>query len=358
VNVTSPTNQADQYDRHVIARMIDFFTVDGMPWARRLWDVSSLLALEELWEAGAWQAQRVLSPAACDWQRNELRKVIGPDVGLGEKELRREITTLLSAPLPDPSPARRRLREVINHARSGYVERWAAAASRPEQGRPKSERLARTVAAHLLDIGYSPTHLATWVAELDLKRVTAVEVIESAASLDQTPVRDFDVLVVLLAAPHRDLAEVLDRWLPKGEVTSWLRQRGHSTSGLRPGGGFLYKVRARDPHAAADEARQLIDRMIARASFLRRRRDGIRPAEFIWVDGHPDPIPIESPARGADIFTLVNEGHLYHVHSQRSRIDDALELAAPVNRGALGPALAGAWAAIESLLSHPDDPQE
>ena len=31
-------------------------------------------------------------------------------------------------------------------------------------------------------------------------------------------------------------------------------------------------------------------------------------------------------------------------------IDDALELAAPVNRGALGPAVAGAWAAIESLL--------
>jgi hypothetical protein len=50
-------------------------------------------------------------------------------------------------------------------------------------------------------------------------------------------------------------------------------------------------------------------------------------------------------------------GHLYDVHGQRSPIDDALELAAPINHaGAPGPAVAGAWAAIESLLAHPGDP--
>ncbi|WP_281419738.1 hypothetical protein [Paractinoplanes toevensis] len=35
------------YDRHVRARMIDFFTLEGLPWPRRLWDVGSLLALED-----------------------------------------------------------------------------------------------------------------------------------------------------------------------------------------------------------------------------------------------------------------------------------------------------------------------
>ena len=58
------------------------------------------------------------------------------------------------------------------------------------------------------------------------------------------------------------------------------------------------------------------------------------------------------------MLSLVNERHLYQVDGQRTLIDDALELAAPVNRGALGPAVAGAWAAVESLLSHPDDPTE
>ncbi len=42
------------------------------------------------------------------------------------------------------------------------------------------------------------------------------------------------------------------------------------------------------------------------------------------------------------------------------RLDDALELAAPLNEGPPAPALSGAWAAIESLLYHPgdkDDPE-
>ncbi|MGX7676599.1 hypothetical protein [Plantactinospora sp. DSM 117369] len=338
--------------------MIDFFTVDGMPWPRRLWDVGSILALEELWEAGFWQARRVLSPAACDWQRNELRRVIGPDVGLGERDLRREITTLLNSPLPDPSPARRRLAELIHHGRDGYVERWARAAARPAADRPKPERLARTVAAHLLDLGYTPEHLNGWISRLSRDRATAPEVIESAAELARSPARVFEVLVALLDVPHRQLAEQVDNWLAKGDVVAWLKQRGHDISGLRVGGGIRYHVQARDPYAAADEARRLVDRMTARASFLRRSRDGIRPAESIWVDGHSELIPIASPARGADVLTLVHEGHLYRVDGARTQIDDALELAASVNRGALGPALAGAWAAVESLLSEPDDPQE
>jgi hypothetical protein len=82
------------------------------------------------------------------------------------------------------------------------------------------------------------------------------------------------------------------------------------------------------------------------------------PAPNIWVAGHPQPIPLATPARGADLLALVKEEHLYRVNEQQSLIDDALELAAPINQGALGPAVAGAWAAVESLLSHPDDPVE
>lgn len=63
VTVVSPTD----YDQLVLARMIDFLAVDDIPWPRRLWDIGSLLALEELWEAGAWVAEKVLSQGACDW---------------------------------------------------------------------------------------------------------------------------------------------------------------------------------------------------------------------------------------------------------------------------------------------------
>ncbi len=112
-----PAPVTDDYARHVLARLVDFFTDEGTPWPRRLWDIGSILALEELWEANSWQAAGVLSQSACDWQRNQLRVVIGPDVGLGERELRREVTEILSNPLTESSAARRRLRQVIDHAK-------------------------------------------------------------------------------------------------------------------------------------------------------------------------------------------------------------------------------------------------
>ncbi|WP_329564466.1 hypothetical protein OG711_38705 (plasmid) [Streptomyces uncialis] len=346
----------DPYARHVLLRMSDFFADERTPWPRRLWDIGSVLALEELWEAGHWQAHSVLSPSACDWQRNELRALLGRDAGLGDKDLRKEITTLLSKPLPDPSPERRRLKQIIGHLRPGYLDRWAAAITVEETKRAKPERFSRTVAAHLLDLGYSPLHLRGWARELKTSQATTTDIAESAAELARARPQTFDVLVALDKVPHRELAEPLPNWLAKGQVGAWLREHGHDTAGFRTGGGFVYRLQALDPLSAADQARQLLDRMTARSEFLRNRRGGIVPLPQIWVAGHDTPVPLEPPARGVDVLSLVYEGHLYKV-DVRGRVDDALELAAVSNRGALAPAVAGGWAAVESLLVHPDDPR-
>ncbi|MGI5508837.1 hypothetical protein [Streptomyces sp. CA-106131] len=348
---------SDPYARHVLARMADFVTDEGTPWARRLWDIGSVLALEELWEAGYWQAHGVLAATACDWQRHELGALIGPDRGLGDRELRRELTQLLSNPLPDPSPARRRLKEIIGHVRSGYLERWAAAISGPVEQRAKPERFARSVASHLLDLGYSASHLQAWARDLYDARATTSDIADSAAELARTPAGPYEVLVALERVPRRELAEPLEHFCEKGKVIAWLREHGHDTAGFRAGGGFLYQFTALDAFSAAEQARRLLERMTARSQFLRRDRGGVVPLPHIWVAGHPQPIALDPPARGADVLTLTNEGHLYEVAGVRSRIDDALELAAAVNRGPLAPAVAGAWAAVESLLSHPDDPR-
>ncbi|MGW4639989.1 hypothetical protein ACWEN6_15740 [Sphaerisporangium sp. NPDC004334] len=285
--------------------MIDFFKEDSAPWARRLWDVGSLLALEELWEVGTWQARGVLSSVACDWQRAQLRVLIGPDRGLGERELRKEITDLLARPLPDPSPARRRLREIIDHARCGYLERWAAAVVAPD--RPGAERFSRTVAAHLLDLGYSSTHLMGWVQDLYSCHADTGDIAASAAALAQAETRSFEVLIALSGVPHRALAEPLAGWVPKEQVIAWLHKWGHSTVDVRPGGGFSYRLNALDVYGAAEQARQMIERMVARSSYLRHNRAGITPLPYIWVAGHPAPIRSSSPARGADVVSLVNE---------------------------------------------------
>src|SRR5262249_37778328 len=44
--------------------------------------------------------------------------------------------------------------------------------------------------------------------------------------------------------------------------------------------------------------------------------------------------------------------------AQRHAIDDALELAAPLNAGALAPGISGSWAALEALLTDAQDSDE
>jgi hypothetical protein len=335
--------------------MTEFFTADATPWHRRLRDIGSLLALEELWEAGRWQAANVLSAAACDWQRNQLAARLGPDLGLGDRDLRREITTLLKAPVPDPSPARRRLRQIVDHARPDYLRRWAAAAgSAPEKITP--ERYARTLAAHLLDLGFSGTYLRAWGVGLARQQgLSLADIADAAAEVADTPPRTFDVLVLLEKVPHPDAAQQLPQWRTRGQVKEWLTAEGHDV--VRCGGGFEFGCTAREPYAAADQARRLVERLTARAAFLRKSRDGVVPVPRVWVRGHAEPIDLPVPARGADLLTLNKENHLYRVSGPQTKLDDALELAAAVNRGALAPAVAGGWAAVESLLCHPDDPK-
>jgi hypothetical protein len=225
--------------------------------------------------------------------------------------------------------------------------------------RPKAERLSRTVASHLLDLGYSPAYLLAWVRQLRKDPPDGAGIVEAAADLARAHEREYEVLVALAKVPQRNqLAEPLENWRSGAEVVAWLRRQGHSTAGVRTGGGFVYRFVARDAYGAAGQARQMVERLIARSTFLRRDRGGVEALPHVWVAGHPTAIPLVPPARGADVLSLVHEGHMYNVDGRRSPVDDALELAAPINQGALGPAVAGAWAAVESLLSNPDDPRE
>ncbi|MCW3844431.1 hypothetical protein ONA70_30525 [Micromonospora yasonensis] len=72
------------------------------------------------------------------------------------------------------------------------------------------------------------------------------------------------------------------------------------------------------------------------------------------MKAYPQPLPVQPPARGADVLSLKRERTMYSVTGS-DRLDDALELAAPLNEGPPAPAVSGAWAAIESLLYHPGD---
>lgn len=89
----------DPYAGHVLSRLLDFFH-NTTPWPRRLWDVGSVLALEEAVECGQWTRMRVLSQSAVSSYLHDLERQLGPDRAVGETKLRKEVTTLLRSKLP------------------------------------------------------------------------------------------------------------------------------------------------------------------------------------------------------------------------------------------------------------------
>lgn len=95
-------------------------------------------------------------------------------------------------------------------------------------------------------------------------------------------------------------------------------------------------------------------RLEARRSYSRGSKKCLEPVGRVWVAGHPEPLPLLPPERGVNVLSLESEKTMYSV-SQSDRLDEALELAAPLNSGPAASAAAGAWAAIESLLYHPGD---
>jgi hypothetical protein len=339
------------FGEHLAARLLDF-TADTTPWQRRLWDLGTVLVLKEVYEAGQWIDAQVLSEAAMHWLCHDTERLVGKDLGVGEPEVRRQLRDTLRADLSEHSRHRRRLYELIHLINEEYVTRWAAAAGAPQGVSP--ERLAEAVATHMLDHGYSMGFVHRTVRQLVAAGATTGDLLDEAAKLAGASPRQFEVLVPFVAVPQRQLlAEGLAEWRDGSQVRAWLAQHTPGDS-VRHNGAFLYSIQAMDPYAAGRRAGELLDRLLARSSYTRRSRSGLKPAGRLWVESLGESLPLEPPARGVDVLSLQKERTLYRIVEQ-DLLDDALELAAPLNRGTPGPAVAGGWAALESLLHDPSD---
>ena len=86
-------------------------------------------------------------------------------------------------------------------ATDGYLTRWmeAVATAAP----PSPERLARAVATHLLDRGWSSGKLHRWVHDTaQLSDATLRHLLEYARDLAACDDSEFEVLVPFLAVPN------------------------------------------------------------------------------------------------------------------------------------------------------------
>jgi hypothetical protein len=316
-------------------------------WPRRLWDLGTVLALRELHESCAWVAEGALHQPAVDWQKRGLLGLLGPQRALGDGHLRRALTEILKGTLQAPSATVRRLADLIDLIDAGYLSRHA---SELDSGAVMSvERLARTVSSHLLDSGFSMLAVRRWALQHRDQGMSPSDLLRDAQALLDAGPRGYEVLLPCLKIPQRQaLAAGVAAYRPRREAVDWFEERGHPVP-TPLDGAFCFTISARDPYTAADQARELAERLMARDTFG-AQGGHLQIADELYADDVPHPLPLHRESRFGRIPSLLQEKQMYTVTAERGRLDAALELAAPLNDGSIAAAVSGAWAAAESLL--------
>ncbi|TLP52868.1 hypothetical protein [Microbispora triticiradicis] len=159
---------------------------------------------------------------------------------------------------------------------------------------------------------------------------------------------------VALKSPH---------WVAKEEVRHRLLTQFPQVTAVRASGGLLFRVRARDHVSAVQQVTELFDRVRNRVRY-RRGQTALDVYPKVFLTGLADPQDFRRGDPAVTVLSLERVGVLYDLPDSGAhglRIDDALELAAPLTESSPSTAVAGAWAAIESLLfcdtdeAHRDD---
>ncbi|WP_404368568.1 hypothetical protein ACIHQR_04420 [Corallococcus coralloides] len=337
--------------QRVAARLLEFFSA-RTAWFRGLWEVGTVLSLRELLEAVEAVPAGVLSDKAVEWLAQELSRTLGPDEGIAPQS-RSLLQRLLCSPLRPRSgelPAVHRLTDEMD---ASYLARWARQLA---QGIPvKPERVARAVASHLLDAGFSPDFLHRWLT-YHLVHSTQIyqlsELLEEAHALARTPSSLFQVLLPvhnalgLKGPPPRE-------WCNAPLASEWLLANGFDAAHVRQGGGWLLTVHARDAFSAAERAAETVEKLAAR--LLIGSGHPMRHGEHAYVKGTQQPLPLRRHRR-VEVRSLERQDQLF-VSGPPSRVDAAFELLGQLDAPAVV-AVAAGWASIEALLVAPEDGQK
>lgn len=340
------------FEQLAAARLLDFFAAES-PWQRRLWDVGTCLCLREITEATAAVAAGALSNDALTWLRQASLPTIGPDVGLGTEAERRTLVEAVRSEHVVGGFHARVLAQLTESAETGYLARWSKALeAAPPLG---AERTARAIAGHMLGVGFSPSYLHSWWSyrinhEPGERRLS--ELVAEAHQRTSNPPEQFDVIVPLARATER-VAEI-PGWLAP-EVASDLLTPINRKPIAGLAGAIRTNVDALDPGAAVESMADLVDRYVARIT-LGGGGEGLRPFPYVWVAANGENhkrMRLRRP-RGLEVPVLLRREEPI-TQPVAAGIDASLELLGPVEQGSAAPAVAGGWAAVETLLTAPGD---
>jgi hypothetical protein len=345
----SPVNE---WEHLVAARLLDFFNAKT-PWHRGLWNPGLVLTLREILEASEAARRSVLTEEALSSSVDAARRRASLDPGVGDPPRLKALQTALQPKLRFDGLDFLVLRRLTQEIQDTYLDRWAEAVS-AAKAELKPERAARSIASHLLDLGFSTDYLHRWWTYRLLhepQECSLAEIVLEAHKLALKPPRSYEVLVAFDSVPRTKSGLPVD-WLDASAVSQWLRRADFEISGVRQRGGLVFSVEARDSRAAADAAAEAIDNLSARASIATNGDFQYFPRA--WVMGDKVPCDLRRRQRGVQVRALYREDAVYSKGST-SAVDAAFELLAPLQTSSPTAAIAGGWAAIEALLSEPND---
>ncbi|MFT3804786.1 MAG: integrase [Burkholderiaceae bacterium] len=344
-------NPVNPIDHTAAARLLEFLG-PSPPWNRSLWNIGLVLELHELHEACEAFRNSILSEkSVCRLVSSFLRKA-GKDPVLTREE-KAHLREQLQQPKPPHvgSAQHHAIRQMADRLQRDYLMRWAQIV----RGEPNYglENFARSVAAHLLDHGFSRAHLQETVraALRTSDSVTLAEICEQLqAEIRTNQSRQFEVLIGFQKSP-RHPGGYPRGWMNGHMGAEWLIANGFDTSNLRISAATVLTVTALDPRGAAEAAASESDRLAARTIVATGQR--LERLKTVWVRGHPEPFPLFGDARGVRVKALAREDLIYEP-TQYKNIDAAIELMAHLEGSSPAAAIAGGWAAIEGLLAEPD----
>ncbi|TMC49803.1 MAG: hypothetical protein E6J14_06195 [Chloroflexi bacterium] len=336
------------FEATVTARLEDFFR-PGTPWNRRLWSLGLILSLDEVLEVSRAVAERVVWSKSLDLLKKAVTLAAQNDAGLGTGPHLAALRTCLKQPIAPGGFGYQHLKELAANISVDYLDNWAAAIQ--ISPKPYPERVARAIAAHLLDTGYSQQYLVAWLGKLTRGNTTVVDMIASAQELLRNAARHYEVLIPLVARP--DPTQPLPQaWRDAQRASEWLQRYASTSPPVRQSGAFLFTIEdARDPYAAAERATEMIAGMDARVR--------LGPSKAMpllgkcWVKGVGHSLPLRREW-AVEIEAIAKTRTVYKIDPD-SRVDGALDLLSTFNSGPPGAAVSAAWAAIESLLIGPGD---
>jgi hypothetical protein len=332
------------------------------PWHRSLWGVGTTLQLQEILEYAEGVRLGAMNSTGLQYVLKVAATAIRRDVGIGSSGAIDAICLILDAGADktkgviEPHVARA-LDQYIQRATKGYLRRWRQWVEAGELKADNVELVARSLASHLLDAGFSGDHLHQWLLAKTGAKTTLAALIQDAERMIVRDPVEYEVLVPFDKCPEEISHAAGDRHLTADELDVQLDLMNVNRP-RQAAGALKFQVTAREPLAAVGLVEIEVRRLAARA-VVGLSSDRVQPSSRAIVTNVNKPKWISLKSRQRDILvsSIVRNGLL--LPAQRSpatsALDDAFELLAAVETSTSWASVAAIWAAVEGLLCGPNE---